>query len=1029
MKIFKFGGTSVGSPENISRIKSIIDSVDSPIAVVVSAFGGVTDQLIEISNLAQKHDSDYLKLVEQLKERHVQAVKVLLHVKDQNLTLKEIEKQIKKLSDLLHGIYLLKELSPRSLDLIMSFGERLSAYIISQYLNADFLDARLLLKTDSNFNNAKLDFDLSNKNIQKYFKNHKKLQIITGFIASNVNDETTTLGRGGSDYTASIFAAALDAEEIQIWTDVNGIMSADPRKAKNAFTLEKLSYREAMEMSHFGAKVICPPTMQPALKKNIPIFIKNTMQADFPGSLIGKDSNAIGSAIKGISSISDVDLLSLQGSGLVGVVGVSQRLFAVLAKANISIILISQASSEHSICFAIRPEDSQKAKYVIEEEFKHEIFEKQVEPIIVEKDLSIIAVVGENMSKVPGTSGKVFSALGKNGINVKAIAQGSSELNISIVIDKKHEEKAINVIHDALFFSKMKTLNLFIVGPGLVGSTLLKQIKEQSQQLANTQNLKLQIIGLANSKKFIIEKEGINLSDWKEKLKKANDGELTEFLKKIKELNLENSVFVDCTSSEIVAKSYSELLKSSISVVTPNKKAQSSNIKNYLNLARTAAKSNAKFLYETNVGAGLPVIKTLHDLQLSGDRIQKIEAILSGTLSYIFNTFDNKIPFSELIKKAQEKGYTEPDPRDDLNGMDVARKILILARETGHLLELEDVQVENLVPQDCRDTKSIKEFYEKLKKYDQNFLEKYENAHKENKRLRYIASLEDGQAKVELKALDQNHPFYNLSGTDNVIAYTSKYYKDCPLVVKGPGAGADVTAAGILADIIRIANINFNSQMTKYDFLDKLKSHNLTISLIGMSNIGKSYWSERLEEFGFKRICCDDIIEKKLEPELKEKGYKGIHDMAKWLGQPYDTQFQENEKKYLDFEEETMHEILSKSINENTIIDTTGSVIHTSEKISSELKRKSLVICIEASPDMKEEILEAYLQHPKPVVWAGNYKKNIKLDNSESLKESYKKLLEKRSKLYSELADIILPAKDVQKINQSQFLQLIQEKL
>lgn len=1019
MIVLKFGGTSVGTPERIKQIKAILQTYQTNIAVVVSAFGGTTDQLLEAAHLAKEGNDQYKNILQQINDRHNQAVQELLGKNK----LPYIQNAFLELKDILHGVSLLKELSKASLDLIASFGERLSANIISNYLQAEFLDTRTLIKTDSQFQNAKVDFKTTNQNIKQYFKTHKKLQIITGFIASNQDNKTTTLGRGGSDYTASIFGAALNAEEIHIWTDVSGIMSADPRKVSEAFPLEQISFKEAMEMSHFGAKVIYPPTMRPAMKAKVPIRIKNTMEPQHPGSLITTHSDKFGKTIKGISSIDSVALLTLEGSGMQGVPGISQKLFSALAEEEISVILISQASSEHSICFAINPEHTEQAKQAIEKKFAQEIANKEVNPVIIEKDLCILAVVGKNMCALPGTSGKVFSALGRNGINVKAIAQGSSELNISIVIDKVNESKALNVIHDSLFLSDLPTLNLFMVGPGLVGQTLLKQIQEQNRTLTQEQNLKLKLVGLANSKNMLIKEQGIDLQDWQTQLTKAPKADLQKFIEHIKHLNLQNSVFIDCSSSETVAQTYQELLENSISVVTPNKKANSADLLSYLNLTRVASKSGAKFYYETNVGAGLPIIKTLQDLQLSGDKIHHIQAILSGTLSYLFNNYDGQTPFSTLVKQAQEQGYTEPDPRDDLNGLDVARKILILARETNCLLELSDIDVENLVPEDCQQAKSLEEFYQKLQKHDQYFQNLYQQAHQDNKRLRYIASFDGQKAQVKLQAVDKDHPFYNLSGTDNIISIKSHYYNNTPLVVRGPGAGAGVTAAGVLADIIRIANIDNNNQITKFSFLDKLKNNNLKISLIGMSNIGKSHWSKKLKTLGFNHIDCDQLIENKLEPELKERGYRGLADMSKWLGQPTDSQFPENEAKYLNCEKETMREIIEQKAQNNTVIDTTGSIIHTGKEIMSQLKKHSLVIYIKAPDNMKQQMLEKYKSCPKPVVWDNTY------DNKKGLEKSYMDLLNKREQLYEQLADIVINAHDTKDINQNQFLKLIQEQL
>jgi len=806
MKILKFGGTSVGSPENIKKTIAIIKNAQKTdkIAVAVSAFGGLTDKIIESAQTAANGNKDYLKELQVIKKRHFDAVKELTN----NKALKNTQAMLQEFEDVLQGIFLIREVSPRTMDLIMSFGERLSAYIISQSIpNAEFLDARTLVKTDENFNNAKVNFNKTNKNIQDHFKNHKKLQIITGFIGSTDNNETTTLGRGGSDYTASIFGAALNAKEIQIWTDVDGIMTADPRKVKKAFSLPNISYEEAMEMSHFGAKVIHPPTMIPAMHKGIPISIRNTMNPGFPGSIISGKQSQSKFPIKGISSINDITLIRLQGSGMVGIPGISQRLFGALAREKINIILITQASSEHSICFAIDPKSKENARKTIEDEFKLEIKDQQIDKAVIEDDLAIIAIVGENMRKSKGVAGKLFQALGKNGINISAIAQGSSELNISVVIPKEDVSKTISVVHDSFFLSGTKSLNVFLIGTGLIGGTLLEQIDKQTQVLQKNQGLQINIAGISNSKKMLFNSDGINIKNWEKELNESKEkADLEKFIQKTITMNLANSVFVDCTANEAVATFYNKIIKESISIVTPNKKAASGTYKCYQEMIQSAKKFNVKYLYETNVGAGLPVINTLNDLLNSGDKIEKIEAVLSGTLSYIFNNFTRKKSFSEVVKEARAKGYTEPDPRDDLNGMDVGRKILILARESGLAMEMKDVQIENLVPEDLQQIGPIDEFLKKLTEHDKDFTTKRDKAEKEGKKLRYIAGLENNKATVSLQAVDENHPFYSLSGSDNIISFTTDRYNSRPLVIKGPGAGAEVTAAGVFADIIRIAN-------------------------------------------------------------------------------------------------------------------------------------------------------------------------------------------------------------------------------
>ncbi len=815
MKILKFGGSSVG---DAGRIKNVIEILkqsineNKKIAVIFSAFQKVTDNLIKMSQLAASGNTEYIDYFKKLEERHIETAQEILAVKTQSGILAQLKYTLNELEDVLHGVFLVKELSPRTQDFILSFGERLSAFIIAHALidrniESEFLDSRNLVKTDEAFGGAKVDFESTYNNIKEYFKVHKKLQVITGFIGSTNGNETTTLGRGGSDYSASIFGAALDADEIEIWTDVDGVLTADPKKVKKAFPLKGMTYEEAMELSHFGAKVIHPPTMHPAMEKKIPIRIKNTFNPSFEGTVINGYSDKSNFSIKGISSIDDIALLRIQGGGMVGVAGIAQRIFSALASKQINIILITQASSEHSLCFAVLPKFAAVAKKAIQQELHYEIKEKLILDPIVETDLSIIAVVGENMRRTPGIAGKVFQALGKNGVNIIAIAQGSSELNISAVISREDEAKALNALHDAFFLSIAKTVNLFIVGTGLVGGTLLKQIANQTEFLAREYLLNVKIIGMANSRKMLIDSNSIDPSKWENRISedgiKTNLDVLIEYMKK---LNLPNSIFVDCTASDKVPLRYKEILDSSISVVTPNKRANASSFDYYIQLKQSAIKHNVRFLYETNVGAGLPIISTLNDLVSSGDTVIKIEGVMSGTLSYIFNSFKDGNTFSQIVKDAKEKGYTEPDPREDLNGMDVARKLLILARETGLSLELKDIKVENLVPEKARNTKTVDEFFEKLKEFDSEFEQKRKSAGNKGNVLRYIALLENGNAEISLQEVNAKHPFYSLSGSDNIFALTTKHYQDRPIVVKGPGAGADVTAAGVFADVIRISN-------------------------------------------------------------------------------------------------------------------------------------------------------------------------------------------------------------------------------
>ena len=815
MKVLKFGGSSIG---DAGRIKNVIEIVKNSIqknkriVLIFSAFYQVTDNLLKMSQVASEGNLDYKELFKKLEEKHISIAKKLLAVKTQSSILAQLKLHLNELDDVLHGVFLVKEISSRTQDFILSFGERLSTYIIShvlidQNIACEFLDSRSLLKTDESFGAAKVDFNKTYENICTYFSKHKKLQVVTGFIGSTYNNETTTLGRGGSDYTASIFAAALNAKEIEIWTDVDGVHTADPRKVKKAFPLKGLTYEEAMELSHFGAKVIHPPTMHPAMDKNIPIRIKNTFNRDFKGTLINGHTDRNNFLIKAISSIDNISLITIQGGGMVGVTGIAQRIFSALSAKQINIILITQASSEHSLCIAVMPKAASNAKKALQQEFYYEIKEKLIYDPVVETDLSIIAIVGENMRKTPGISGRIFQALGKNGINIVAIAQGSSELNISTVISRNDETKALNALHDAFFLSITKTVNVYIVGTGLVGGTLLKQITSQADFLAKEYLLNLKVIALANSKNMLIDSNSINPEKWEENLRsKGSKTNLNSFIKEMKKLNLPNSIFVDCTASDEVTLRYKDILDSSISVVTPNKRANSSSFDYYQQLKQSAIKHNVKFLYETNVGAGLPIISTVNDLVTSGDKILKIEGVMSGTLSYIFTSFKKGKTFSETVQEAREKGYTEPDPREDLNGMDVARKLLILARETGLSLELKNIKVENLVPPPVRGAKSTNDFFTKLKKHDDEFEAKRNSAEVKGNALRYIASLRNGKAEISLQEVDNKHPFYSLSESDNIFALYTKHYKDRPIVVKGPGAGADVTAAGVFADILRISN-------------------------------------------------------------------------------------------------------------------------------------------------------------------------------------------------------------------------------
>lgn len=827
MKVLKFGGSSVAKPERIQGIIQILKKYkarNDRFTVVFSAFGGVTDSLLDMAAKAEDVDVSYMVAYEQFKTRHLEAAQELLSTDRFKQIKPHVLQNCEDLLGVLRGIFLIREVSPRTSDYVVSFGERMSAFIIAHVLDesgipAEFLDARKIIKTDKHFGAAKVDFNTTDPLIAEYYAQHSdKIQIVTGFIGSAKNSSkntdfglTTTLGRGGSDYTAAIIAAGLEAEIIEIWTDVDGVLTADPRKVKKAFTIPTMTYAEAMEMSHFGAKVIYPPTLVPALKKNIPLYIKNTFNPDFIGTFISTERNPTGHAVQGISSISNVSLLTLSGSGLFGVPGVAGRLFSGLAAGSVNVILITQGSSESSISFAVQPTDTNKARRAVEKAFEYELKNGTVAPLSIEEDLAVVAIVGENMRFRPGIAGTMFQSLGKNGVNCVAIAQGSSELNISVVIPRSDESKALNALHEGFFLSDTQTLNIFMIGTGLIGSTLLKQIAAQAVFLKDTRSMEIKVVGLANTRKMLFEENGIDLEDWKTKLlEKGEEAQgistgkwLLSFAEKMKRLNLQNSIFIDCTANAEVAKLYEGILEESISISTPNKIANSGTFAHYQKLKNIARKRGVKFLYETNVGAGLPVISTLTDLINSGDQILKIEGVLSGSLSYIFNTFKKGVSFSEVVKQAGKLGYTEPDPRVDLMGIDVRRKLVILARESGLALEEADVEIETFLPQSCVNAPTVEAFFDSLIQEDAYFSQLSES---DGQVLRMIAKVENNKAIIGLQKVDAQNPFYHLSGSDNMIVFTTERYKERPLVVRGPGAGAEVTAAGVFAEIITIGN-------------------------------------------------------------------------------------------------------------------------------------------------------------------------------------------------------------------------------
>lgn len=814
MQVLKFGGSSVANAENINKVVNIVNlaSKRSNTIVVVSALGGITDLLLSAAILAAEGKEEYKEKLQAIEQRHLEAVKLLLPITQQSGVLSLVKKNCNEIEDICNGIFLLRELSLQTKDRIMSYGELLSSQIIASRFNiekpiAQWKDSRELIVTNSNFGNAVVDFAATNEAIKLYFdKQQQTISILPGFIAANKEKVTTTLGRGGSDYTAAIVGAALNASVVEIWTDVSGMMTADPRLVANAKIIPDISYQEAMELSHFGAKVIYPPTIQPVMKKNIPVWIKNTFAPDDYGTVIEKEVKNNGTSVRGISSMNKVALLSLEGSGMVGIPGFSKRLFEALANKGINVILITQSSSEHSICVAVDETNANNAKLTVDNAFAHEIEMGKVDPLNIEFNQSILALVGDNMKSHPGIAGKMFNVLGRNGVNIRAIAQGSSERNISAVIATADVPKAINVLHEEFFETTNKQVNLFIVGVGNVGSKLLAQLQQQKNYLQNNLRLQLNIAGLANSKKMLFSNEGISLENWKEQLSQAQTMNLADFVETIINKNLRNSVFVDVTANDEVAGIYEKILAKSISVVACNKVAASSSFNNYKNLKDLAREFNCQFLFETNVGAGLPIIGTLNDLLRTGDKVNKIEAVLSGTLNFVFNNYDGKKKFSEVVRQAQAEGYTEPDPRLDLSGTDVMRKIMILARESGQTIEMEDIENRSFLPASCFKG-SVEDFYNAMITEEQHFKKLYDEANSNGKKLKFVASfsLEEGKPKaaVGLQHIDPQHNLYHLYGKDNIVLFYTDRYPQQPLVVKGAGAGAEVTASGVFADIMR----------------------------------------------------------------------------------------------------------------------------------------------------------------------------------------------------------------------------------
>jgi len=815
MKTLKFGGTSVANAQNIKLVLEIIknEAQDSQLTVVISAFTGVTDLLVEASKKAALKDSAYKLIVAEIEQKHLDAIKVLIPIHHQNALLSHIKRTINQLESYLDGCFLLGELSDRTSDTILSFGELCSAYIVAETLkhqlpNTIYKDSRELIKTNNTFGKAIVNFEITNVLIADYFKsNTAQVTVLPGFIASSTDGNNTTLGRGGSDYTAAIIAAALNSSQLEIWTDVNGMYTANPSIVKQARPIEKISFQEAMELSHFGAKVLYPPTIQPVLNKNIPILIKNTFEPHKSGTYISNEMNYQINPIKGISHIDKIALLSVEGSGIIGVTGFSKRLFEALSNEYINVIFITQASSEHSICIGVQNEDAEKAQLVIDKTFEFEISQKKVDPCTAEKNLCIVALVGEKMKNHQGLSGKMFSTLGKNNVNIRAIAQGASERNISVVVNERDVKKALNTLHERFFEDNTKQLNLFVMGVGNVGEKFIAQIHQQKKYLKENLKINLRVIALSNSRKMVFDEEGISLKDWQSTLENGEIADKEAFISKVKEFNFRNSIFVDITANETVAQTYKHYLEQSIAVVTCNKIACSSAYSNYQHLKQLSRKYNAPFLFETNVGAGLPIIDTLKHLIASGDKINKINAVLSGSLNFIFNNFDENSSFEEVVKEAGVQGFTEPDPKIDLSGVDVARKILILIRESGYQMDIEEIENNCFLPKECMETTNNADFFKSLSTHASHFDNMLAEAKSKDSRIKFVASFDQGKASVGLQFIPKESPFYNLEGKDNIVEFYTDRYIDQPLIIKGAGAGAAVTASGIFADVIRIGNI------------------------------------------------------------------------------------------------------------------------------------------------------------------------------------------------------------------------------
>lgn len=811
MKVLKFGGTSVGSVESILSLKAIVEkeAQKQPVIVVVSALGGITDKLIATSVLAQKGDETWKDEFQAMVERHHKMIDTIItDPRKREQLFNIVDSLFEQLRSIYFGVYLIHDLSKKTQDAIVSYGERLSSNIVATLVQgAKWYDSREFIKTVRKNHKNTLDSELTNRLARRTFSDLQRISLVPGFISKDRDtDEITNLGRGGSDYTAAIIAAALDAEILEIWTDVDGFMTADPRVIKTAYTIKELSYIEAMELCNFGAKVVYPPTIYPVCVKNIPIRVKNTFNPDGEGSIIKQKVANNDKPIKGISSINGTTLITVAGLSMVGVIGVNRRIFTALADNGISVFMVSQASSENSTSIGVRDQDAAEAVDVLNGEFAKEIETGAMYPMHAENGLATIAVVGENMKNTPGIAGKLFGTLGRAGISMIACAQGAPQTNISFVVKSEHLRKALNAIHDSFFLSEYKVLNLFVCGVGTVGGQLLEQIHNQYEELKRTKRLKLNVVGIATSKKALFNSDGIDLANYRELLADANESNESKLRDAIIEMNCFNSVFVDCTASKEVAEIYQPLLEHNISVIAANKIAASSSYEKYARLKETALARGVFFRYETNVGAGLPIIGTINDLRNSGDVILKIEAVLSGTLNFIFNEISADVTLSEAVRRAKEQGYSEPDPRIDLSGKDVIRKLVILAREAGYKVEKTDVEAHLFIPDEFFEG-SIDEFWKNLPKLDADFEARRKQLDADGKRWRFVATFDHGKLSVALKEVDRTHPFYNLQGSNNIVALTTERYREYPMLIQGYGAGASVTAAGVFANIMSIANI------------------------------------------------------------------------------------------------------------------------------------------------------------------------------------------------------------------------------